>query len=346
MKPKTILPKILTVVGITFIQQVGLFAQTSTVPWSVFDMGFNIPASSMTSVKSIVGQTFIGTSVQLNTRVESGFLTGPWLHATASISVDVQGGWNMVAVPNHVSDPRKTVLFPGAISNAFEFKNGYVTAESLRMGRGYWLKFSQIQTVSISGLPAIAETIAVVQGWNLIGGISSPVATTMVGSIPPGIVVSNFFKFVTLQGYESSVTIDPGKGYWVKTDQAGSLIISTGPAIPGRVLFHPTAELPPPPPDEMMEDDPALPSEYGLEKAFPNPFNPGTRIQYMLPAPGHVRLRIYNVIGELVATLVDQQEEAGVRTVNWNAATLPGGVYFYCLMAGPFTETRKMILIR
>ena len=105
-------------------------------------------------------------------------------------------------------------------------------------------------------------------------------------------------------------------------------------------------ELPPPPPDQIAEDLPVLPAEYELGQAFPNPFNPETRIQYSLPRESQVRLRIYNVVGELVATLVDQQQEAGVKTVYWNAGMLSSGVYFYSLEAGSYTETRKMLLMR
>lgn len=322
-------------------------AQNAAIPWSAFDMGYGSSASGNTLAKSVIGLSFVGTSQQADTKIESGFLGLGLFRGASGVTFNVQGGWNMVAVPNHVPDPRKTVLFPQAISNAFLFDNGYVAAESLILGRGYWLKFSDVQSIGIFGLPATVETVAVGQGWNLIGGISTPVVAANVGSIPPAIVVSNFFDFNTPLGYVASSTVEPGKAYWVKTDQAGSLIISNSTPVSSRVVFRPTDELPPPPPPaDIMEDRPSLPSSFGLGRAFPNPFNPETRIHYMLPEESYVQLRIYNVIGEEVAVLVDQWQEAGVQTVTWNAGSLPSGVYFYSMMAGSFKETRKVLLMR
>ena len=155
-------------------------AQNSAIPWSSFNMGSGSSASGNTSVVSASGESFVGTSQAGDSKILSGFLANMLSAGVASVSVDVESGWNMVAVPNHVVDPRKTVLFPQAISNAFEFDAGYFAAESLQLGRGYWLKFSGPNSISIFGAPAVAETIAIGEGWNLIGGISSPVTAASV----------------------------------------------------------------------------------------------------------------------------------------------------------------------
>jgi len=89
-----------------------------------------------------------------------------------------------------------------------------------------------------------------------------------------------------------------------------------------------------------------LPSEFKLEQNYPNPFNPSTVISYHLPEAGSVKLRIYNLLGEEVALLVNQQQPAGTYKVNWNASGLTSGVYIYRLEAKNFTQTKKMILAK
>jgi photosystem II stability/assembly factor-like uncharacterized protein len=96
-----------------------------------------------------------------------------------------------------------------------------------------------------------------------------------------------------------------------------------------------------------------LPKEYILEQNYPNPFNPATKIKYALPVASSVRLRIYNVIGQLVKTLVDGSQEAGYQEVDWNPTNAASGIYFCRLDAvcingaqKQFTQIRKMVLIR
>jgi hypothetical protein len=83
-----------------------------------------------------------------------------------------------------------------------------------------------------------------------------------------------------------------------------------------------------------------------LYSALPNPFNPVTRIRYVLPREDFVTLTIYDVAGRRVEQLVAGMQPAGDRTVEWNASRHPSGIYFYRLEVGGFVETRKMILIK
>ena len=89
-----------------------------------------------------------------------------------------------------------------------------------------------------------------------------------------------------------------------------------------------------------------MPTAFALEQNYPNPFNPTTRIQYTLAAQAHVSLKIFNVVGQEVATLANGIQEAGYKSVVWNASGVSSGVYFYRLQAGSFTETRKLILLK
>jgi hypothetical protein len=88
------------------------------------------------------------------------------------------------------------------------------------------------------------------------------------------------------------------------------------------------------------------PVAYALGGNYPNPFNPATTIPYALPEASHVVLAVYNVQGQLVATLVDGERAAGEHRVAWEAVGMPSGVYLYRLVAGPYTEVRRMTLLK
>ena len=94
-----------------------------------------------------------------------------------------------------------------------------------------------------------------------------------------------------------------------------------------------------------------LPDQFTLNQNYPNPFNPSTQISFSLPGAQHVKLDVFNVLGQRVATLFDGKAEAGEHTVTWDAhnaagQTVSSGVYFYRLEAAGFSQTRKMLLLR
>ncbi|MBN2571759.1 MAG: T9SS type A sorting domain-containing protein [Ignavibacteriales bacterium] len=89
-----------------------------------------------------------------------------------------------------------------------------------------------------------------------------------------------------------------------------------------------------------------IPDNYSLEQNYPNPFNPSTNIKFSLPEASIVKLSIYNILGEQVSLLKNEQMNAGVHTVDFNAGNLTSGVYFYRIEAEDFTEVKKMILLK
>ncbi len=87
-------------------------------------------------------------------------------------------------------------------------------------------------------------------------------------------------------------------------------------------------------------------SSYSLSQNFPNPFNPSTRISFNLPANSFVTLKVFDVIGREIATVVSEELQAGSYTRDWNAYSMPSGVYFYSLQAGSYTMTNRLVLLR
>jgi len=99
--------------------------------------------------------------------------------------------------------------------------------------------------------------------------------------------------------------------------------------------------------DEVLSNNGvSMPDYFELSQNYPNPFNAATRIEFTLPEDGRVNLEIYDVLGQLVQTLVDENRPAGRYSVEFDSGALASGVYFYRLTAGDFTETRKMILMK
>jgi photosystem II stability/assembly factor-like uncharacterized protein len=89
-----------------------------------------------------------------------------------------------------------------------------------------------------------------------------------------------------------------------------------------------------------------IPQSVVLLQNYPNPFNPTTTIQYRVPWKVHVRLEVYNVLGQRIAVLVDEEKESGYHTATFDGVTIPSGLYFYRLQAGNFIGTRKLTLMR
>ena len=256
--------------------------------------------------------------------------------------------WKLISVPLKVADPRKGILFPTAISKAFAYNStdGYTMRDSLSNGIGYWLKFGADQTSNIHGDSIPADTLDVQDGWNLVGSISSPVPVTAISSLPPNIPTSNFFGYGA--GYAVAGTIVPGNGYWVKAGQSGKLILSSSSVASAadRIIITPTGEEPPSPPGDGSAGIGEMPQNFSLKPNYPNPFNPSTTISFSMPRSANVRLQTFNVLGQLIETLVDEVRLPGIYSVQWEASSLPSGLYFFRMTAGDFMQTGKAILMK
>jgi serine protease AprX len=140
-------------------------------------------------------------------------------------SQKLSAGWNLVSIPYALSDYQASTIYSAASSQTYGYQNGYTTQTTLQNGKGYWVKYGSVQSIEFSGSPRLNDTINVTAGWNLIGGLSSPVA---IGSIiqEPGDIISAPLYYFNIDHYDAATYIEPGKGYWVKLSQDGRLILN------------------------------------------------------------------------------------------------------------------------
>jgi len=96
----------------------------------------------------------------------------------------------------------------------------------------------------------------------------------------------------------------------------------------------------------IQEIENLMPTEYQLSQNYPNPFNPSTKIRYSVPQSSNIIIKVYNILGNEMETLVDEEKQIGTYELTWYAEQLPSGVYFYRLQAGNFVETKKMVIIK
>jgi hypothetical protein len=362
--------------------------------------------------------------------------------------ISYNDSWNIVGLPLTVSDSNYQTLFPESIEGTLYGYNGIYTSETdLEIGNGYWLRFWESGSTTITGSPFLSITIPISEGWNLISGTSA--SSGIVD--PDGIIISG-----TLYGYNNAYynasSLDPGFGYWVRATADGEIIIDSDLSkktviespvnIAGtNILSFRNSQnhealiyygmkiseedklnfsLPPVPPPggfdvrfggdiKLVEDggeiliqnelwpltislekgvgdkelvagewylvdelngkeysfnesgtieiaEPThrltlkrknvIPEHFALHQNYPNPFNPITKIRYSLPEISYVKLTIYDLTGRLVKTLVNETQQAGEKSVVWNARDVASGIYIYRIQSGEFTQTRKMVLLK
>jgi len=273
-----------------------------------------------------------------------------------SFNVPLHGRWNLVSIPVEVGTDSVSAILPTATSNAFRYAGGkYEYGSTMKHGTGYWLTFPPSGNINFSGIPIADDTIDVNAGWNLIGTLGAIIPPSWITSIPSGIVTSNFWGYDG--AYIVAAMLTPGNGYWVKANQSGKLILSASGSVASplaKIIIQADNELPPPPPDgEIPNPKPQTPNHFTLEQNYPNPFNPSTDIRYQIADRSHVILQIFNLLGEEVARLVDESQDAGYKSVRWSAGEIASGVYFYKLTtvnasdrSRTFVQVRRMVVLR
>lgn len=137
-------------------------------------------------------------------------------------------GWNLVSVPIDAVDSRRVTLFPSSGSTAFAYQGGYLSAETLRVGRGYWIRFSSPDPVSLIGQPKLVDSISINAGWNMIGSIALPVSVGAITQEPSGIISTSFYSYEG--AYSVADSLLPMQAYWVKANAPGQILLAASSA--------------------------------------------------------------------------------------------------------------------
>jgi hypothetical protein len=140
-------------------------------------------------------------------------------------TVTYQSGWNLISVATRTMNLLKNYIYPNATSNIFLYDYGYSSVDTLKNGVGYWTKFASDSLNVIVGIPLITDTVDVKPGWNLIGGLSTPINLQQITSEPVNIIASEYYGYDG--GYKTATTLEPWKAYWVKVNKAGKLIMTS-----------------------------------------------------------------------------------------------------------------------
>lgn len=383
--------------------------------------------------------------------------------ATATIEVQVDStvrtipltdGWSLVSVPLQTTEPSfGDVLSPCSSGFFFEPGVGYqaiADGDPLPPGPGLFANCSG-ESVEVTGTRVDTPAVAVESGWNLVGPFADPVAAGSVGSTPEGIVQTPFFAFDA--GYQAADTLRPGRGYWVKAAESGTLDLSgdgaagsaaasvatarsqsgrraqpgvrlrwtdaTGRSASLRLAEEVSSQersrhaLPPVPPSGMFDvrfeggqslaagpglhavetqglrppvtvewvgaaegqsvrlrqegtetrltsTSPSVtlstaeevavglqaePTTFGLKRPAPNPASERAALEYALPEPTEVKIGLYDVLGRQVAQVVDARKTAGQHRAELRTASLPSGTYFVRMQAGSITKTRRLSVV-
>lgn len=268
--------------------------------------------------------------------------------STVQLTLPLPAGWSLVSLPLKMNETDKDSIFRSSSSFAFSFESAYTICDSLKPGKGYWIKFDDSMSIICEGTSLPADTVELNPGWNMIGAITTPLEISRLTSAPEDISFSDFFWYDS--AYRRSDTLKPGKGYWVKADRAGLLIISSGDdyhALPG-INISLKGETPPLPPGgekvTPAENQPSPVLE--LCQNHPNPFNGSTIFRISIPTPAVTVLRVFDILGRETARLVDGYQEAGYYSINWEAQNIPSGLYYYRLESGNIQVTKKLILLK
>ncbi len=181
-------------------------------------------------VKSLWSQTSpMASSAYVITVTDgSAFDTATFgLYSALAFPFDVSRYWNIVALPVVNPDNRTTSVFSLATTQAYSFNSddGYFAEDTLSAGPAYWIKFGGAHTVWSAGSRFSTASVEVAKGWNFVGSVSTPIPSTNLVSIPPGIIIGNVFGYKT--GNYIADSLEPGQGYWVQTSDSGTIVVSS-----------------------------------------------------------------------------------------------------------------------
>ena len=157
------------------------------------------------------------------------------------ITVNLLDRWNLVGLPVQISHESYTELFPNAINKTlFEYTNGYQSRQTLQPGKGYWVRMGQSGSTMLTGASITSMDLELLQGWNLISGPTATVTESSIDDPNEILIAGSIFGFNG--SYVTTTSMEPGKGYWIRTDGAGTITLS-GESSSKSNVTHPSSVL-------------------------------------------------------------------------------------------------------
>jgi hypothetical protein len=273
----------------------------------------------------------------------------------------VSVSWSITGTPTGatgqaLSSTSTTTDVNGQASTTLTLGNkvGTYTVQASSTGlTGSPISFTATATVGI------ASQFVKISGDNQSGAVNATLAQPLVvqvtdggGNPVQGITVS--FTFLSTPSGATGQTLTPTSATTNTSGQvqtslrlgsmAGQYRVRVGsPQMTGVfVVFEATAAGP----TSVERLSEQVPTEFSLQQNYPNPFNPSTTISFSLPSKSFVLLQVFDAMGREAAVLLAEELSGGTYSLRWNAEGLPSGVYFYRLQAGPFSQTKKLMLLR
>ncbi len=333
---------------------------TSTLSWN---------AATLPSVGNF---TLIGLAadVDLRTQTSASVLGNATLTIKYCAGVTFnfpKQGWYLISLPLTPNNSNLSVLFPTAIA-AYAYNSAlgsYEAVTALDPRKGYWLLIPAATSVTIAGTSVAGFTQYYTTGWHLIGSVAGGADFTDPQDNPNGAILAahgydpntgNYFQIYP----PGAGRLEERQGYWLAVLQPCYLTIGRGTA--GDAFVLQTASqaafarefgaLPPTPPatTELMLQTGSASTQLSA-RCYPNPFNAVTFIEYLLPCAGSTHVHIYNVRGQCIRTLVEQQQGPGKQAIAWdgtndNLQPVVNGIYFYRIEHSGQVRTEKVMLLK
>jgi len=168
----------------------------------------------------------------------TGFSTGQGITfhpdvANPVVSYHLFQTWNLMSVPLNLPDKSLGAIFPPAMtqSTAYGFNGGFVKTDTLENRVGYWVKIASAGAHSLIGIPDSTDTVGLQKRWNLVGTNSFPAPVGSITTDPPAILVTGFYAYNDT-GYVVASDLEPGRGYWVKANSAGTMHFNVPSIVP------------------------------------------------------------------------------------------------------------------
>jgi hypothetical protein len=289
----------------------------------------------------------------------------PAIRQLQNFVFSLKPGWQLISLPGIASSMQVSELFPNAIGGiAFDWRGEvYYPVEHLEPGRGYWIAQNEAQEVTqlIFG-SSIYERTFFERGWFLIGGVDRPSSFDAPKVDPSGsIYPPAFFYDQSMQQYRGVTTLNPSVGYWVAVLRPCVLEMPGHETTSVKEHHHGPGTLqadlgtqPPPPPGidtaVLAGFDSDVPHSCKLLQNHPNPFHSQTSIPFFIRKRERIHIGIYNINGQLVRTLYDQELLPGMHNVIWDGTDQAGqsvgaGVYLCKMQSTGFMDVKKLILV-